>query len=91
MLETGTKSVSGSNIKFLNSETEIAVPLLNSASVWPSDGDDSTARAALMPPAPGMFSITKRCPSFSPSFSPTIRAVTSATPPGPNGTISRTA
>jgi len=33
MLETGTKSVTGSNFRLLNSETEIAVPLLNSASV----------------------------------------------------------
>jgi predicted TIM-barrel fold metal-dependent hydrolase len=67
-----------------------AVPLLNSASVYPSAGADSTARAALMPPAPGMFSMTKRWPSFSPRFSVTSRAVTSATPPAPNGRISRT-
>ena len=53
--------------------------------VWPSGGAPITALAALMPPAPGMFSITKRWPSFSPSFSATRRAVTSATPPGPNG------
>jgi hypothetical protein len=53
--------------------------------VWPSGAELITALAALMPPAPGMFSITKRWPSLSPSFSATRRAVTSATPPGPNG------
>src|SRR6185312_9641558 len=89
MLETGTKSVTGLKPRFLNSDTEIAVPLENSASVYPSAGADSTARAALMPPAPAMFSMTKRWPSFSPSLSVTSRAVTSATPPAPNGRISR--
>src|SRR4051812_9281749 len=53
--------------------------------VCPSGGAPITALAALMPPAPGMFSITNRWPSFSPSFSATRREVTSATPPGPNG------
>src|SRR3954454_6198173 len=43
-----------------------------------------------MPPGPAMFSMTKRWPSFSPSFSVTSRAVTSATPPAPNGRINRT-
>ena len=33
MLDTGTKSVTGLNVRFLNSDTEIAVPLENSASV----------------------------------------------------------
>src|SRR4051812_30601872 len=42
-----------------------------------------------MPPAPGWLSTTRRCPSLSPSFSATIRAVTSATPPAAKGRTSR--
>jgi hypothetical protein len=52
-LEIGSKSFSGSNGSFLNSETLTAVPLDSSASVWPSGGDEITVRAAAMPPAPG--------------------------------------
>src|SRR6185437_15913840 len=44
-----------------------------------------TARAALMPPGPGMFSITTCWPNFLLSRSARMRAVTSATPPGPKG------
>jgi hypothetical protein len=43
-----------------------------------------------MPPAPGMFSTMKRCPSFSLSFSDTMRIVMSATPPAPKGTTTFT-
>src|ERR1700722_15383360 len=43
-----------------------------------------------MPPAPGMVVMTKFCPSFSLKACATRRAVTSATPPGPNGRITRT-
>src|SRR5450631_4880235 len=43
-----------------------------------------------MPPGPGMFS-TKTCwPNFSVSLAASMREVTSATPPGPNGSTSRT-
>src|SRR5262245_655637 len=42
-----------------------------------------------MPPAPGWLSTTRRCPSLSPSFSATMREVTSATPPAANGNTSR--
>src|SRR6185312_3995559 len=38
-----------------------------------------------MPPAPGMFSMMNRWPSFSLSLSAMMRVVTSATPPAPNG------
>ena len=84
------KSLSGSNARLLNNGTLTAVPLVSIASVWPSAGAVSTARAAAMPPGPGWFSTTKRWPSFSPSLSATMRAVTSATPPAANGSTTRT-
>src|SRR5215470_4255850 len=42
-----------------------------------------------MPPGPGTFSMMKRWPSLSPSFSPTMRVEISATPPAANGTMMR--
>src|SRR5581483_5103603 len=44
-----------------------------------------TARAALMPPGPGMFSITTPWPNLLLSLSAMMREVTSATPPAPKG------
>ena len=43
-----------------------------------------------MVPAPSLFSTTTVCPRLRCSFSPIIRASTSAGPPAENGTISRT-
>ncbi len=43
-----------------------------------------------MPPGPGMFSTTTCCPNFSLSLAAITREVTSATPPGPNGSTSFT-
>jgi hypothetical protein len=43
-----------------------------------------------MPPGPGWFSTTKRCPSLSPSFWAASREVMSATPAAPNGKMKRT-
>ncbi len=87
--DTGANSVSGSNVRFLNRLTLIEVPLVRSASVWPSAGAESTARAAAMPPPPALFSTTTRWPSFSPSFSATSREVVSPTPPGPKAMTKR--
>jgi hypothetical protein len=42
-----------------------------------------------MPPAPAWFSTTKRWPSLSLSFSATMRAVMSATPPAAKGSTIR--
>jgi len=86
-VEIGTKSTRGSNGRLANSGTLTAVPLVSMVSVCPSGALDKAARAAGMPPAPGMFSTMSRCPSFSLSLSATILIVTSATPPAPNGTM----
>src|SRR5664279_1619635 len=43
-----------------------------------------------MPPGPGMFSINTCWPNFSVSLAAIMREVTSATPPGPNGSMIRT-
>src|SRR6266550_2428470 len=45
----------------------------------------------MLPPAPGLFSMTNGCPSDWLRRSPTIRASASAGPPGGNGTRIRTA
>src|SRR3990172_10502140 len=42
-----------------------------------------------MPPAPERLSTTTCCPSPSPSFGATERAITSVPPPGGNGTMKR--
>jgi hypothetical protein len=44
----------------------------------------------VLPPAPGMFSVTTCCPQLSDNFCATMRAITSVGPPAPNGTINRT-
>src|SRR4029077_1058962 len=89
MDETGAKSFTGSYGRLLNSPTLMAVPLLRSAKVSPSGQAERTWFAATTHPAPGWLSTTRRCPSLSPSFSATMRAVTSATPPAANGRTSR--
>src|SRR2546425_3948586 len=40
----------------------------------------------MLPPAPGLFSMTKGCPSDWLTLSPMMRASASAGPPGGNGT-----
>jgi hypothetical protein len=42
---------------------------------------------AVVPPAPGKFSMMNCCPSVRDMCSPTMRPVTSAPPPGANGTM----
>src|SRR2546426_12801798 len=44
----------------------------------------------MLPPAPGLFSITTDCPQTSCRRLPTRRAVVSVEPPGANGTTTRT-
>src|SRR5437899_852844 len=43
----------------------------------------------MVPPAPGLFSTTKRWPSTSPSGSATMRVATSVPPPAPKPTMMR--
>jgi hypothetical protein len=43
----------------------------------------------MVPLLPPRLSMTTVCPSRSPSFWPTTRAMTSLPPPGGNGTMSR--
>ena len=52
------------------------------SSVWPSAGDFITASTAMIPLAPGLFSTTMDCPTLSPIFCATRRAITSGSPPG---------
>src|SRR5262245_37804544 len=44
----------------------------------------------VLPPAPGMFSVTTCWPHVSDNFCATMRAITSVGPPAANGTIRRT-
>lgn len=57
-------------------------PSVPAMSVYPSGADFATNSVAMMPLPPGLFSTMTDCPSRSPSFWPTRRAVTSVPPPG---------
>ena len=87
--DTGAKSFTGSNGRLLNSDFEIAVPLVRTSSVWPSGAAFITVDAAVTPPAPGWFSTTTCLPTRPVSFSATRRNVMSASPPGPNASTRR--
>ncbi|MOA26632.1 hypothetical protein D3C78_1474400 [compost metagenome] len=89
-METGAKSCEVLNGRVRNRLSLTAVALDISSKVWPSGSALATISPATMPPAPGLFSITTAWPSVSPIFWATTRAVTSATPPAPNGTTMRT-
>ena len=86
-IDTGAKSFAASNGKLLNNPVLTAVPLLISSSVCPSASAFATKSPATIPPALGLLSITTACPKLSDSFCATARAVKSATPPAPNGTM----
>ena len=66
-------------------ETAVAFDISNM--VVPSGSDLATKSPAAMPPAPGLFSMTTGCPNISAIFAPTVRAVRSAMPPAPKGTM----
>jgi hypothetical protein len=70
----------------LNSEGLAAFWPLTRSRVWPSGAARATDAAALIPPAPGMFSITTGLPNESDIFCATARAVMSPRPPGPKPT-----
>ena len=59
--------------------------VLHSNIVCPSGRARATISAATMPPPPGRLSITMFCPSVSVSLTASVRADTSAGPPGANG------
>src|SRR5882672_9339840 len=59
----------------------------NPASVYPSAGSLDANSAPIVPPAPGLLSITSGCPSTGTSFSETIRAARSVAWPGGHGMI----
>src|SRR5262249_40211774 len=63
--------------------------LLIISSVVPSGAERATASVPMMVPAPGRFSITKRCPVACVACWVTMRASESAEPPGGNGTMMR--
>src|SRR5215472_10165439 len=58
--------------------------------VYPSGGAVAMSWAAMLPPAPALFSTTTACPMFSPSFRAMSRAAVSAPPPGAKPTVSVT-
>src|SRR2546426_10053869 len=64
--------------------------LLPSSQVVPSGALRATSSAAILPPAPGRFSITTCWPQESASFWPRARARISLGPPGVKPTTKRT-
>src|SRR5262245_22417629 len=58
--------------------------------VWPSGSELATAAAAMLVPAPGLFSITTCWPQIRDSRSAVMRATVSVDPPGAYGTTMRT-
>src|SRR3982074_3247999 len=66
-----------------------SVLVLPSSSVWPSGSDSATARAPIVPPAPGRLSMTTLCPRIALTRCPIRRAMTSAGAPGAKPTTSR--
>ena len=86
MVETVAKSLAQSYGIDLNKEGLAAFWPLTRSSVWPSGAARATDPAALIPPAPGMFSITTGLPNESDIFCATARAVMSPRPPGPKPT-----
>src|SRR5438105_14279236 len=58
--------------------------------VYPSGGALAMCWAAMLPPAPALFSTTTGCPTFSPSFCAMSRAAVSAPPPGAKPTVNVT-
>ena len=85
---TGAKSRCTSNGSLRKSPALTALALLSSSTVWPSGSACATAVAPTMAPALGRLSITIGCRSDTLISLATARAVRSAMPPGPNGTIS---
>ena len=67
------------------------MPLATIIIVWPSAGALATASAPMLPPAPGLFSITTGWPSERAICSPSVRAMVSIAPAGGNGTTQRIA
>jgi hypothetical protein len=55
--------------------------------MWPSGAEPATKAAAIVVPAPGLFSTSTGCFHSSLVFSATILAAASADPPGGNGTM----
>ena len=66
------------------------VELEPTSRVWPSGAERTTSIAAIDPPAPGLFSMTKGWPKVAVNCCPTARAATSLPEPGGNGTNRRT-
>ena len=73
MVDTVAKSLDQSYGIDRNNEGLAAFWPLTRSKVWPSGEARATAAAAVMPPAPGMFSITTGLPNESP-FSARRRA-----------------
>src|SRR5262252_9899269 len=64
----------------------VCVPLVPMNSVWPSPCARAASAAAILLPAPGLFSTTTGCPSTVLRCSANNRAERSALPPAGNGT-----
>src|SRR5215510_6416598 len=68
----------------------MALADVTESSVYPSGGELTTASAAMLLPAPGLFSISTVCPRRVCSQSLKIRATMSDDPPAGNPTTQRT-
>ena len=85
-VETVRKSVLGLNGSDLNTSGAVAFCPLTRSSVCPSGCERAAVAAAVIPPAPGMFSMTNGWPIWAESFCATERVTISPGPPGPKPT-----
>ena len=65
-----------------NSAGFTAYGMPGTSTVWPSAVARATTPVAVLPPAPGRFSITTGFPRLAESSGPSVRAITSFGPPG---------
>jgi hypothetical protein len=73
---------------FVTAECAVNAPLMK-RSVWPSGVALVTKFAPISPPAPGRFSTTTFCPSFSARRGASRRPTVSVLPPAANGETRR--
>src|SRR5262249_4480550 len=84
---TPAKSLIGSNGRLRFSAAFMTWKYVASSSVWPSGCARASAEVATMVLAPGRFSTMTGLPQRAESWSARMRMMTSAGPPGGNGTI----
>ena len=83
-----SKSLSGSKASFLYSAGAVDMPMWWMKRVWPLGAARATLAAAMVPPAPTVFSTSTVWPSVLPMGMAIRRATASVGPPAANGTTS---